>query len=92
MLPKPKSEAWLLCLAGVNPGGTSETLEELSGNDHSPKSAKSLLDTTLGHHHSADELCDWLIEHPVEVDRINAMPSFHAFHQALISAVKNLPH
>lgn len=92
MLPKPKSEAWLLCLAGVNPGGTSEALEELPGNDHAPKSAKSLLDTTLGRHHSADELCDWLIEHPVEVDRINTMPSFHAFHQALTFVLKDLPH
>jgi len=92
MLPKPKSEAWLLCLAGVNPGGTCEALEKLPGNDDSPKSAKSLLDAALGRHHSADELCDWLIEHPVDVHRINTMPSFKAFHQALISAVENLPH
>ena len=91
MLPKPKSEAWFLCLAGVNPGGTCEALEELSGNDHSPQSVKSLLDATLRRHHSADELCDWLIEHPVEGDRINTMPSFKAFHQALISTLKDLP-
>ncbi|HOF50851.1 MAG TPA: hypothetical protein PLL83_13645 [Rhodoferax sp.] len=91
MLPKPKSEAWLLCLAGFNPGGTCEALEELSGNDHSPNSVKSRLDATLGRHHSADELCEWLIQHPVAVDRIDSMPSFRAFHEALISAVKNFP-
>lgn len=92
MLPKPKSEAWLLCAAGVNPGGDCVSLEELSGNDRAPGSAKSQLDTVLGHHHAADELCDWLSEHPVDVARISAMPSFYAFHQALIDAVHRLPH
>lgn len=92
MLPKPKSEAWLLCLAGHNPGGSCEALEELSGNDSSPNSAKTRLDQALGRHLSAEELCDWLIVHPVEMNRINTMPSFHAFHQALTSAVNSLPH
>lgn len=92
MLPKPKSEAWLLCLAGHNPGGGCAALEKLSGNDGSPNSAKTRLDQVLGRHHSAEELCDWLIEHPVDLNHINTIPSFHAFHQALISAVENLPH
>lgn len=92
MLPKPKSEAWLLCLTGANPGGSCEAFEEIAGNDASPNSAKSRLDQALGHHHSAEELCDWLIEQSMELDRMNTMPSFHAFHQALISAVGNLAH
>lgn len=92
MLPKPKSEAWLLCVAGAHPGSDCADLEELSGNDHAPNSAKSQLDATLGHHHSADELCNWLSENSVDVDQINTMPSFNAFHQALISAVIRLPH
>lgn len=92
MLPKPKSEAWLLCVAGVNPGGDCSALEELSGNDNSPDSAKLQLDAMLGHHHSADELSAWLNEHLVDVDRINSMPSFNAFHQSLKSAVHKLPH
>jgi len=92
MLPKPKSEAWLLCAAGFHLGGDCSSLEALSGNDHAPDSAKSQLDAVLGHHHGADELCDWLIENPVDVARISTMPSFHAFHQALIFAVNRLPH
>jgi hypothetical protein len=91
MLPKPKSEAWLLCLASSSRGGSYEKLEHLSGNDDSPNSAKSLLEVALGKHHTADQLCDWLIEYPVELDRIRTMPSFEAFHQALISAFAELP-
>jgi hypothetical protein len=91
MLPKPKSEAWLLCLASSHRGGSYEKLEHLSGNDDSPNSAKSLLETALGEHHTADQLCDWLIGQPVEVDRIRTMPSFDAFHRALISALADLP-
>jgi len=90
MLPKPKSEAWLLCVAGVNPGGDCSALEELSGNDNAPHSAKSQLDAMLGQHHSAEELSDWLKEHPADVDHINTMPSFKAFHQALTSAVEKM--
>lgn len=91
MLPKPKSEAWLLCAAGFNRVGDCSTLEALSGNDHAPDSAKSQLDAVLGHHHDADELCDWLIENPMDVARISSMRSFHEFHQALIAAVRRLP-
>lgn len=92
MLPKPKSEAWLLCVAGANPGGSCAHLEDLSGNDASPHSAKSQLDAALGHHHSGDELADWLVNQPVDAVRLETMPSFQAFHQALTDAVRHLPH
>jgi len=92
MLPKPKSEAWLLCVAGVNPGGSCAPLEELSGNDTSPNSAKDQLDAVLGRHHSGEELADWLDNQPVDVSRLETLPSFQAFHQALTDAVRNLPH
>jgi hypothetical protein len=39
MLPKPKSEAWLLC-AGQTARHSHAALEAISGNDDSPKSAK----------------------------------------------------
>lgn len=92
MLPKPKSEAWLLCLADTNRSGSCELLERQSGNDQSPNSAKSRLDTALGQHHTAEQLCDWIVDHPVDVDRMNTMPSFKAFHEVLVGVVQELPH
>lgn len=86
MLPKPKSEAWLLCVAGANSGGGCESLEQLPGNDDSPRSAKSQLDAKLGHHHSAAELCDWLKTQALDLARLQSMPSFNAFHQSLTDA------
>lgn len=48
MLPKPKSEAWLLCNA-LPHARSYANLEDISGNDDSPKSAKSQLKNALGH-------------------------------------------
>ena len=90
MLPKPKSEAWLLCVAGANPGGSCESLEQLPGNDASPRSAKSQLDAKLGHHHSAAELCDWLGQQTLDVARLQTLPSFNAFYQALTGTTQRL--
>lgn len=93
MLPKPKSEAWLLCVAGGNPGGSCASLEELPGNDDAPRSAKSQLADRLGHDHSAAELCDWLGQQPLDapdVARLQSMPSFQAFYQALEVATLRL--
>ena len=49
MLPKPKSEAWLLCATqkGCHPHAA---LENISGNDKSPNSAKEQLDKAFGGH------------------------------------------
>ena len=91
MLPKPKSEAWLLC--GAVPGSTScASLENMSGNDDSPNSAKARLDAALVGHMSGDELAHWLMEHPLDVDRASSMPSFKAFKDALESAFDCLLH
>lgn len=92
MLPKPKSEVWLLCVAGANPGGACAHLEDLSGNDASPNSAKAQLEAALGHHHGGNELADWLANQHVDIGRLETMPSFQAFHQALTHAVRTLPH
>ena len=47
MVPKPKSEAWLLC-ALQNSYHNCESLEALPGNDKSPKSAKQALSRVIG--------------------------------------------
>ncbi|MBS7348944.1 MAG: hypothetical protein KIG95_02035 [Comamonas sp.] len=78
MLPKPKSEAWLL--STTQPGGHShEALESISGNDKSPHSAKSQLDHALGGPQSAAQLAQWCQDHPPSWEQLQTMPSFKAF-------------
>jgi hypothetical protein len=78
MLPKPKSEAWLICAAKNQPYQNCSSLEDLSGNDDSPHSTKNQLDAIFGKHKSAEELCDWLIDNPFDFNACE-MPSFKAF-------------
>lgn len=79
MIPKPKSEAWILCSARNPPNQNCESLEDISGNDNSPNSAKAQLDQALGHHHSAAALTEWIKENVNNIDCWNTMPSFNAF-------------
>lgn len=91
MVPKPKSEAWLLCAA--QPGlQNCEPLESVSGNDASPNSAKAQLEAEFGQHKSGEELCDWLIDCPADLERLQTMPSFLAFKQDLDLALDNVLH
>ena len=78
MLPKPKSEAWLLC-AGKKARHSHEGLEAISGNDDSPHSAKKQLDEFFGGHQAADQLADWCQENPTDWANLLTMPSFRTF-------------
>ncbi len=78
MLPKPKSEAWLLC-AGQTARHSYAALENISGNDKSPQSAKSQLDHALGGPQSAAQLAQWCQNHPQSWEQLQTMPSFKAF-------------
>lgn len=78
MLPKRKSEAWLLC--ATQQGKHSHArLEDISGNDQSPNSAKAQLETALGSHHSAAQLAHWCQTNPEEWSNLMTMPSFKEF-------------
>lgn len=91
MLPKPKSEVWLLGVAQPSVGNCSY-LEEISGNDNSPNSAKQQLDDVFGAHKSGDELCEWLDGNHLDEDRLSTMPSFNAFKEKLQRAVEDVIH
>ncbi len=81
MLPKPKSEAWLICAAKNQPYQHCQQLEnDLPGNDDSPNKAKIQLGKLLGFDReaTAEELCDWLEENPFDFNACK-MPSFLAF-------------
>ncbi len=78
MLPRPKSEAWLLC-AGQAGQHSHAGLEEISGNDDSPKSAKKQWAELMGGARSAAQDAEWCAENPGDWDGLLTMPSFKAF-------------
>lgn len=89
MLPNPKSEAWLMCAAKAQPFQHCAALEDLPGNDDAPNPIKDRLAAALGGHKSAQELCDWLAEHPFEITGACEMPSFAAFYRQLQDAARS---
>lgn len=82
MLPKPKSEAWLICAAKNDPYENCDRLEELSGNDESPKSAKKLLSELFANDSSVGNIIQWLLDKKFDCAKC-AMPSFVAFREDL---------
>ena len=80
MVPKPKSEVWLLC-AGKSGSHSCHHLENVSGNDDSPNSAKNQLDKFFGDKKSAAQLSEWAENNPENWDNLLTMPSFKAFYE-----------
>jgi hypothetical protein len=81
MIPKPKSEAWLICAWKKNPYRGCEALEERSGNDNSPNNLKDELEELLEEEVTPDSLREKVGE-SFDIDRIK-MPSFKAFRDRL---------
>lgn len=92
MIPKPTSEAWLLCAAKTQPYQNCEALEELPGNVESPNHPKAKLDAAFGEHKSAMQLREWLEETHFDSDRACSMPSFLAFKNRLEEVVTQVLH
>lgn len=86
MMPKPKSEAWLLCATKDNSYQHCESLEQESGNDKSQNPLKAQLADSLGGSSSIDELNQLILDRQIDASKIN-MPSFEAFKEDLKSAV-----
>ena len=89
MLPKPKSEVWLLSGASPNLQNCG-SLEEISGNDNSPNSAKNQLTAALDGYKTSDQITDWLRNTPLDFNRAETMPSFKAFKTALDLAIQQV--
>ncbi len=84
MVPRPKSEAWLLC--ALRQGYQHcNNLEEAPGNDDSPQALKIQLENWLGYRPAANEQIEWVRTLRVDPQRI-LMPSFLVFKQALAKA------
>lgn len=88
MVPRPKSEAWLLCaLQGVSPSGCA-ALEDAPGNDDSPNSLKTRLSELIGHEPSFEEQAEWVESGRIDPVHIQ-MPSFEEFCKALETAINH---
>jgi len=79
MVPKPKSEAWLLC-SGQTALHSHAAFEDISGNDSAPNSAKNQWDAFRGRPQNAALEVDWCEEHPTDWQNLLTMPSFKAFY------------
>jgi len=81
MLPRPKSEAWILCAVKKKYQGCN-ALERRSGNDNSPKSLKKELRRHFGSAPTREQLCEMVADGTIDIQRI-VMPSFVAFRDRL---------
>jgi hypothetical protein len=79
MVPKPKSEAWLLC-SGQTALHSHAAFEDISGNDSALNSAKNQWDAFRGRPQYAALEVDWCGEHPTDWQNLLTMPSFKAFY------------
>lgn len=95
MIPKPKSEAWLLCALKASPYHNCTPIEERSGNDRSPNSLKEELKSrieVIGRPYNAETLVDMIISgNPPQIQptRID-MPSWNDFKQDLKEALGSI--
>jgi hypothetical protein len=89
MIPKPKSEAWVLC-ALRNKYENCELLEHESGNDASPNSLKKQLEQHLGEPGTRELLNDKIEQGKLDISKIVDMPSLTAFKNRLDEVLDNL--
>jgi len=82
MVPRPKSEAWLICALKTPPYQHCDALEDSSGNDGSPHALKPRLAALHGSEPGADIQAEWVRTGRVDPAAI-AMPSCDAFRAAL---------
>lgn len=86
MLPRPKSEAWMICALKETPYQNCAILEEGPGNDASPNSLKSQLVSLVGQA-GAEEQANWIASGRIDPNRID-MPSFNCFRDNLEATCK----
>lgn len=89
MVPRPKSEAWLICALKAPPYHDCEVLENCPGNDNSPNALKAHLAELHGSEPGADVQADWVRTGRVDPTAID-MPSYVAFRNALDQAASAL--
>ncbi len=79
MIPKPKSEAWLICALQSTPYQNCKKLENRSGNDDSPNNLKDELESF---EISNEEINSMIQNGNINIEKID-MPSFIDFKKRL---------
>ena len=79
MIPKPKSEAWLICTLKKKPYENCHKLEDRSGNDKSPNNLKYELESFSIELETINEMIQ---DGRIDIDKID-MPSFEYFSEKL---------
>jgi len=86
MIPRPTSEAWLLCALKRDPYQGCATLENRSSSSDSPHSLKREMEELHGHSPSREELAQMVTARTIDIERVD-MPSFSAFRSRLEEVV-----
>jgi len=79
MIPKPKSEAWLICALKNRPYEKCDTLEDRSGNDDSPNNLK---DELKSFNIKLEIINEMIQDGRIDINKID-MPSFKKFSKRL---------
>ena len=87
MIPKPKSEAWLLCATKQNPYQHCDCLEDESGNDKGKSPLKEQLVKSLVGKTSSFDMAQLINNKQIAITRID-MLSFNIFKSDLEKVVK----
>ena len=87
MIPKPKSEAWLLCATKQYPYQHCDKIENESGNDNARNSLKKQLSESLQGKVSREDINQLLRNGTIDIAKID-MNSFNAFKENLEAAVE----
>ena len=82
MIPKPTSEAWVICALKAGPYQGCAALEARHGKSNAPDSLKSELKDLLGQNPSREVLCEMVQSGRIDYRRID-MPSFNEFRDRL---------
>lgn len=80
MIPKPKSEAWLICALKDTPYQACAPLEDRSGNDDSPNALKPEFNDLVNNHPTGLPINDLILQGHINTDSIdmNSMNDFKA--------------
>lgn len=90
MVPKPKSEAWLLCAVQSLQYHNCARFEDLSGNDSSPNSAKMELERALtARGWTYEALCAMVAAGRIDPQQVR-MPSFDHFRTRLEAVAQQM--
>ena len=87
MIPKPKSEAWLLCATKQNPYQHCDSLEDESGNDNGKNPLKEQLAESLDGKTNGLDMAQLINKKEIDITSIN-MSSFNIFKSDLEEVVK----